>query len=614
MAPRSFIDAILALPALGRALLSFDGRHVAWSWYRKAPAADIYVAPTDGSAPPRRLTASPDDTDLLSWTPDGTGLVVTEDQGGDEHGRLFRLGLDGRMAPLTEASPAYFPRGGEIDASGRYLVFAANLDPDTGRALEASWVLRQDLASGERRALARPLKPNSYVPRLDLKGTRVLYTRRDLDPAGTQIWMAGLGGGDREILNFGAAVKTSASWFPDSRRLLVLAERPTHKRLGVYDTLDGCMTWLIDDPGRDISAAYAPPRSSHLVLVETQAAKSRATLIDPATGAERAFSDGEETLLPLAPAADGAWIARRYGAREPESLVRVALAADGAPPRLLGPIADPWAGSTLAADDLVAAEDVRWRSIDGLEIQGWLYRPSGPSHGLVVQIHGGPTAHSERSLSAFIQSCCAAGFSVLDPNYRGSTGFGVRFREAIRKTGWGGLEQEDIRTGIEALIARGLATPGRIGITGTSYGGYSAWCAITRWPVEVVAAAAPICGMTDLVVDYETTRPDIRPYSEEMMGGSPATHPDRYRDRSPIHFVDRIKGRLLIVQGANDPNVTPENVRVVEDALRNAGIAYEKLVFADEGHGISKPANLRILYARLIDFFAAAFAAQSSRR
>ena len=146
-----------------------------------------------------------------------------------------------------------------------------------------------------------------------------------------------------------------------------------------------------------------------------------------------------------------------------------------------------------------------------------------------------------------------------------------------------------------------------VSITGTSYGGYSSWCAITRWPKEIVAAAAPICGMTDLVVDYETTRPDIRPYSEEMMGGSPATAPLRYRERSPIHYVDRVEARLLIVQGANDPNVTPENLRVVEAALKRAHVPYETLVFADEGHGVRKPENLRVLYQRLIEFFGAAF-------
>ena len=115
--------------------------------------------------------------------------------------------------------------------------------------------------------------------------------------------------------------------------------------------------------------------------------------------------------------------------------------------------------------------------------------------------------------------------------------------------------------------------------------------------------------MTDLVVDYETTRPDLRPYSEEMMGGSPDQVPERYHDRSPINFVPEIKGRLLIVQGLQDPNVTPENVRTVTKALDKAGQPYEILAFEDEGHGISKPKNQKVLYLRLQQFFEEAFSA-----
>ena len=115
--------------------------------------------------------------------------------------------------------------------------------------------------------------------------------------------------------------------------------------------------------------------------------------------------------------------------------------------------------------------------------------------------------------------------------------------------------------------------------------------------------------MTDLVVDWETTRPDLRPYSEEMMGGSPKQVPERYRERSPLHFVDQIEGRLLIVQGLRDPNVTPENVRVVCEALDEQGIEYELLAFEDEGHGIHRPKNHRLLYPRLARFFEQAFAA-----
>jgi len=245
--------------------------------------------------------------------------------------------------------------------------------------------------------------------------------------------------------------------------------------------------------------------------------------------------------------------------------------------------------------------------VDGLEIQGWLYRAAGGGTGTVVLVHGGPTSHAEDRFNAQVQYFVARGFHVLAPNYRGSTGFGLPFQESIKEDGWGGREQEDIKTGIEALIEAGVATSGRVGVTGTSYGGYSAWWGITHYPPELVAASAPVCGMTDLIVDYHATRPDLRPYSEEMMGGTPERVPDCYHERSPINYVADIRGKLLIVQGMQDPNVTPENVDVVVRALGREGIPYDLLTFEDEGHGISRPWNLKVLYPRLADFFEAAF-------
>jgi dipeptidyl aminopeptidase/acylaminoacyl peptidase len=113
--------------------------------------------------------------------------------------------------------------------------------------------------------------------------------------------------------------------------------------------------------------------------------------------------------------------------------------------------------------------------------------------------------------------------------------------------------------------------------------------------------------MTDLVVDYESTRPDLRPYSEEMIGGRPDQVPQRYYERSPANFAGNIKGKLLIVQGLQDPNVTPKNVSAVEEALRRAGVPYELLAFEDEGHGIYRSKNRRVLYPRLAQFFEEAF-------
>jgi dipeptidyl aminopeptidase/acylaminoacyl peptidase len=223
-------------------------------------------------------------------------------------------------------------------------------------------------------------------------------------------------------------------------------------------------------------------------------------------------------------------------------------------------------------------------------------------------VHGGPTWHSEDWVTPFIQFMVSAGFTVLDPNYRGSTGFGHAFREAIKRDGWGGAEQDDIRTGIEALIAAGKAERGKIGVMGLSYGGYSAWIAITRF-ADLVDAALPICGMYQLTVDFhETGMPHGRAYSIEMMGGTPEEVPDRYFRASPANFIKNIKGRLLIVHGLADSNVSPENTRAACRDLMAAKIPFDLMTFDDEGHGIYKAGNREKLLNRIERFFGKAFA------
>lgn len=606
------LDALLSLPIIDRAAVSPDGRHVAWTWLRAGPTADVFVAPTDGSAAPVALTRSDQNSRLAGWDPRGGRVLVAQDEDGDERYRLFAVRLDapGEMLALTER-PAFFPHAPTLHPDGRSLLYAGNHDED-GSLIEASWPWRLDLLTGRRRALARPRR-SPWAPELELSpdGRWVLYGRSERQPGGRQVWRVGADGrGDRPLVDPGATAKAFAGFLPDSRRAWVLAEHPRHRALGVLpvdaDGPDGAIRWLVDDPARDLHAVHAPRRAGGaLVLLESRTARLRASLVDPDTGAERPFPTPPGTLLPLDRAADGAWIGRRFHARLPDDLVRF----DPADRELLRArsLSRVWERTPLRENDLAAAEDLRWRSVDGLEIQGWLYRPAGRPRGVVVHVHGGPTAHAADRILALVQYLVRRGFAVLEPNYRGSTGFGLPFREAIKAEGWGGLEQHDIRTGIEKLLEMGVAVPGRIGVTGTSYGGYSAWCQITRYAPELVAAAAPICGMTDLVVDYESTRPDLRSYAEEMMGGSPGHLPERYRERSPVHDVHRIRGRLLIVQGERDPNVTPANVRAVRAALQAAGVPYEMLAFEDEGHGIVRPENQRRLYRRLADFFEAAF-------
>jgi dipeptidyl aminopeptidase/acylaminoacyl peptidase len=600
------LDDLLSIPALFGPRVSPDGKWVAWSWSRLGPAADVFAAPTDGSQAPLRLTETVEgDTMVVSWTSDSDAVLVSQDNDGDERVRLFlvRLADPGVMEPLTAASPNYYLRGGQLHKDGRWLIYAANLDAESGKEIGTDRLYRHDLQTGETMVLARPEKGSIPWPELNRQGTHVLYSRNDSHPAGQQVWLVDIDGlEDREILNFGPRIKVSASWFSDGRRVLFVAEAESYRRLGLWSMDEKSVRWLVEDPTRNIEYSFVPPNGGPVVVVGVEQAGMRASLLDVQNGTETSLQHTRGNLVPLAQADKGGWICTHYDALHPADLVRYSD-EDGERSSLTGlpEMID------IDQERLVAAEDFRWRSVDGMEVQGWLYRTRGEKLGTIVLVHGGPTSHAEDRFNAQIQYLTSRGFHVLAPNYRGSTGFGLPFQESIKQDGWGGREQEDIRCGIEALIEASVAEPGRVGVTGTSYGGYSAWWAITHFNPEIVAAAAPICGMTDLALDYYATRPDLRPYSEEMMGGSPKDVPDRYRDRSPINSVKNIKENLLIVQGSKDPNVTADNAHAVTKALQRENIPYELLTFEDEGHGIARPKNLRVLYPRLADFFHKAF-------
>ncbi len=620
MTDHILLDQLLTLPTVLDARLSPDGRWAAFVWYRIHENIDVFLVPTDGSARPVALTHTPEATWFVSWAPDSRSVVVAEDHDGDERVRLFRVTIDRpeQMQPLTEDRPPYFVRGGDLHPSGRLLFYGANYDFSGHEALEPTWIYRHDLHTGERHPIARPARPGWTRPSLNRAGTHLLYARKDRHPSGRQFYLVDVDGQeDREILNFGDAVKTHARWLPDSEHILVVSEATSsepqeHNSLGLYHWPSRSLRWLIDDAGRFLESAWVSP-DGLVIADEIRGARHRTSWLDPHSGAETAFPELSGNLLPIGRARDGSWIGRFYSAISPTDLVRFSEAVRS--PADLASLTSWQDHSELDRSALVDAEDFRWRSVDGLEIQGWLYRAIPNPRRAVIFVHGGPTSHSEERLNVQIQYLVQRGFNVLDVNYRGSTGFGLGFREAIKKEGWGGREQDDIAAGAEALIQHGLAQAGRVGVTGTSYGGYSSWCLLTHCPWETIAAAAPICGMTDLVVDYETTRPDLRPYSEEMIGGSPADVPEKYYERSPVHFVQKIRDKvrgsgapLLIVQGARDPNVTPENVREVVSRLEAHTVPYELLVFDDEGHGITRPANQARLYVQLADFFDRALA------
>ena len=603
------VDSLMTIPNISSVHISPNKKYVALAVNRIHENYDVFLLNLESHGSMIPLTRTPETSFITNWFPDSKSIIVGEDVGGNERVTLYRVFIDSpfEMHPLTQQEPSYFLRGGYASSNNDFLVYAANYDYDTKRETETFRIVVQDIDSGKRTVVARPDKPNYAMLSIHPKGKYILYSRSDEDPSGIQWWTVNpRGDEDREVLNFGATAKVNADWTFNGKIAFstdtINDTRYDSVAIGILDPVSEKVDWLSmpseEEPLDDVAI---PEYSQHVLMIREREGRRKACIYDLEHETKTDCVSMKGNLWPISPLSINKWLGFHYSSISPRNLVMFnPFSTDDLEIEYL---TNMLSASGLKSDELVPAEEHRWISIDNTMIHGWLYRPRFSNGRTIIKIHGGPTAHSQDALAVDIQYFCSLGYTILDPNYRGSTGYGVNFRELIKKDGWGGRDLEDVRTGIQSLFENGFANPKRVGIYGTSYGGYMSWNAITHFRRQEIAAAAPICGMTDLVVDYETTRPDLRPYSEEMLGGSPTDVPEKYYERSPINFVGNIKGKVLIVQGLRDPNVTKANVEEVEKRLNEHNIHYEKLVFDNEGHGIIREGNVKTLLKRLAEFF-----------
>jgi hypothetical protein len=222
--------------------------------------------------------------------------------------------------------------------------------------------------------------------------------------------------------------------------VLFLAEAKTHRRLGIWEMRTEKITWLLDDPQRNIEYAFVPDNSSKIVLVEIVQARVRASLLDPKTHTEFVLPQIEGNLIPLAPIdpTETEWVGQYYSARQPADLVRFSL--DAIHPERFVSLTRIWERTPLRPSDLAPAEDFRWRSVDGLEIQGWLYRAHQPK-GTIVYIHGGPTAHSEDRFSVQIQFSSPKGLTSSIPTIAAAQALAWRSKRRSKKTAGAGASK-----------------------------------------------------------------------------------------------------------------------------------------------------------------------------
>jgi dipeptidyl aminopeptidase/acylaminoacyl peptidase len=262
----------------------------------------------------------------------------------------------------------------------------------------------------------------------------------------------------------------------------------------------------------------------------------------------------------------------------------------------------------LPRESLASMKPVKYPSSDGLMIPAFLTLPKGvAAKGLpaVIVPHGGPWARDSWGYNGFSQFLANRGYAVLQPNFRGSTGYGKKFLNAANNE-WGQKMQDDLTWGVKYLVAQGIADPKKVGIMGGSYGGYATLAGVAFTP-DVYAAAVSIVGPSNLI----TLLDSIPPYWESIRKifltrmGDPATSEGKAQlaRQSPLNSADKIKTPLLVVQGANDPRVKRAESDQIVVALRERGFPVEYLVAPDEGHGFQRPVNNMAMFATAEKFF-----------
>jgi dipeptidyl aminopeptidase/acylaminoacyl peptidase len=259
----------------------------------------------------------------------------------------------------------------------------------------------------------------------------------------------------------------------------------------------------------------------------------------------------------------------------------------------------------LGEEEHAAPELISWRSEDGAEVHGLFFPAHNPRYfakGLppaIVLIHGGPTSQVPAAYSADTLFFTSRGYACLAVNYRGSTGFGRSYRNALRGR-WGELDVADAVSGARALVERGLADPARLVVKGGSAGGYTVLNSLVRHP-GFFRAGICLYGVANLFTIGRGTDKFERHYLDTMVGKLPEDQ-EKFRAWSPVFQADRIRDPLAVFQGEEDTVVPPGQAEEVVRVLQRGGVPHLYRLFPGEGHGWRRAETIVSYYTEVEAF------------
>ncbi len=579
--------------------LSPDGTEVAFSWNRSG-TFEIFSAPLAGDRI-FQLTEAGERSVWPRWSPDARQLAFLRDRGGDERFDIWLVDRDGEHERNLTNEPGVMHRDIAWSPDGTKVAYTANAGGETF----AIYVI--DVTTGAKRALTDGSRTD-FQPRWSPDGALlVFWSRRETTPTNADLYVVAASGGEATRLDTRGGVdgeSTDPQWSPDGTRISFTTDTRGRHEIALATWQSGTIGRVerMTESIHDESGAVWRPDGRALAYLHNEDAAVSLRRVFTVSHADHAVSDipGMHQSPDIGPDSDTTAFLFSSPSRPWDVYVTHERATEARA------ITRSLPAATIDPATLVEPSHIRYAGAGGEDVPALLFLPYAEAlrgekiAPAIINIHGGPTAQHHREWNVATQVFVNAGFVVLEPNPRGSTGYGKKWREANRRD-WGGKDLEDIARGAAWLGDQKLADPARIGVYGGSYGGYLTLMSLASHP-DRFAAGVSIVGVVSWKTMFDTTRGDLRDYLLRELG-DPVEDAGLYRERSPLTHASKIRSPLLVLQGENDPRVPRGEAEQVVKALRDGGKVHEYHVYSGEGHGFRVTENRIDSLRRALDWF-----------
>ena len=584
------LQDLLSVEPIGESALSPDGKTIALT-----RSGQIALLPSEGGWPVL-LTSTQGGKSGLAWSPDGKRIAyasqgsiwVVSASGGAPH-RLTNApagGGDPRQA--TDRAPRWSPQG-------RWILFQSG-QRGTNSLLVVS-------ADGSTTSFLTSAKEEAESGRWSPNGDEIVYVTREKEyfsgrlnllkfdarsgqPAGEPVTLY-----TAPVDRGGGWAIRGAVWSPDGKTLATVLQNSGWNHIYLLSRKGGEPTQITDGSFEDENPTFSPDGKSISFVSNRGLLEANDLWLIPASGGEahqvaKFETPGIVSEPQWAPDSKSIYF-NHQSPRETADLLVQSLNSTAPPKHLTHTTPKNFSAAAQVP------ERVTWQSKDGKEIAGLLFIPRGAKPGAklpaVVWVHGGPEGQDDFRADVWAQYLAQSGYVVLEPNYRGSSGYGEAFRNLNVEDSNGG-EVDDVAAGAQYLVGRGLADPARLAIGGGSHGGTMTAYMVVHYP-DLFAAAIELYGVVDRQLFVERTNPPSATRWMMKMGGTPSEKPELYRRANVLLQVDKVKTPLLVMHGENDPQVPPADSAFFVKALREHHKTVFYFTYPGELHGFSQPAH-----------------------